>query len=270
MRHAIMIMGFGNSEVAQKIINVLDHPDIDFFIHWDKKYSVPDFTSKYSKIFYCKHRVDVKWAQYTEIEAELELLKNVYKCNQNYDYVHLISSSDIPLFTADYFVSDAYIGYQHPDLPRVDKRVTFYYPISHLNVRNKLWLVKGIKVLNYLFGVNRLRNKNIKIKMGPQWFSVKAKYVKSLLDFDSSIFKNSFLGSEEFVQMALPQFDNFTNSDVNAEALRYIKWSGNNNPHPITFTESDVDKLRNLVNTKFAFARKVQNPEIVDMIFNHR
>lgn len=42
MKHAIMVVGFGNdTSILQKTINILDDTDIDFFIHWDAKYSTP-------------------------------------------------------------------------------------------------------------------------------------------------------------------------------------------------------------------------------------
>lgn len=271
MNHAVMIMGFGDDRIAQRTIDILDNKHIDFFIHWDKKFQLPHFKSKYSRIFYCRNRIDVKWGQYTEIQAEKELLHTVEENNNDYDYVHLISSSDIPLFTSNYFINyftkDAYIGYKHPNLPRVEKRLSFYYPISRVDVRNKLWLIKIIKITNYIFGINRLKNK--KVKMGPQWFTIKGKYVSQVLSFDDSIFKNSFLGSEEFIQMALPQFDPEVEvTDINAEALRYIKWVGKGKPHPKTFSVKDVKELKKLINTKYAFARKVSDPLVIDRVFD--
>ncbi len=207
MKQAIMIMGFGDPSVAQATISHLDSDYIDFFVHWDQKYAVPNFKSEHSKIVYSPNRIDVKWGQYSEILAEKELLRTVQKSSEKYSYVHLISSSDIPLFTVDYFKNffdkDAYIGYQHPDLPRLDKRLKFYYPISKIDVRNKLWLVKIIKIVNYLLFVDRLRGKNIQIKWGPQWFSLNAKYIDELLAKDDSIFKNTFLCDEEYIQMLL-------------------------------------------------------------------
>lgn len=47
-RHAIMVMGAGDSSVLQRTITFLDDLDIDFFIHWDKKFDLP----RYSKIIF--------------------------------------------------------------------------------------------------------------------------------------------------------------------------------------------------------------------------
>ena len=42
MKHAILVIGYGNSaEILQKSIDILDSYNIDFFIHWDARYNLP-------------------------------------------------------------------------------------------------------------------------------------------------------------------------------------------------------------------------------------
>lgn len=103
MKHAIMVMGSGyQSGVLQELINHFDDHEIDFFIHWDRKFPLPSLNSKYSKIIFIP-RIKVYWGTCTQIYAKKELLKNVRAYKRKYDYVHLISSSDIPLMTKEYF-----------------------------------------------------------------------------------------------------------------------------------------------------------------------
>ena len=53
MKHAIMVMGFGdNPSVLQETINILDDNDIDFIIHWDKKSKLPKLNAKKSKLIF--------------------------------------------------------------------------------------------------------------------------------------------------------------------------------------------------------------------------
>ena len=50
MRHAVMVLGYGEDySVLQSTINLLDDPDISFFIHWDKKYK---FINIYTTLLY--------------------------------------------------------------------------------------------------------------------------------------------------------------------------------------------------------------------------
>lgn len=270
MKHAICIMGFGSSVIAQKTIEKLDDKDIDFFIHWDKKSNLPNFKSKYSKISYVD-RVNVNWGSYDEIAAEINLLQGAKEAEYKYDYVHLISSTDIPLMTKEYFKKyfnkDAYIGFQNPTPKHSKERVSFYYPTSFINVRNKLWLIKVVKALNYIFRVNRLSRKNIVIKKGPQWFSINYKFIEPILNYDNDVFKHSYLGSEVFIQTILGYLDNNKKNDDNEQAARYIKWSNDKAPHPLTLTVDNISELKEKLNTKYAFARKIVDPKVVDKLY---
>ena len=103
LKHAILVEGHGeNANVLQGTINVLDDDDIDFWIHWDKKNKEPILTSKKSKIKFIKQRTNM-WGSDSQILVEKQLLEAV--SGLNYDYVHLISSSDIPLMSRDHFKS---------------------------------------------------------------------------------------------------------------------------------------------------------------------
>lgn len=272
MKHAVCIMGYGNSDIAQETITFLDDPDIDFYVHWDSKYELPSFYSKFSKIKYLKDRVDVKWGQFTEILAEVNLMKAVKDSNKNYDYVHLISSNDIPLMDKSYFKNffnrEVYIGFQYPLPKNVVKRVSYYYPISFIDVKKHLWIIKLIKVLNYIFRVNRLKKKNINIKKGPNWFSMRYRYIDKVLSSNLNIFKHGYLVDEVFMQTIFCDLDPKSEVDDNLQAARYIIWHGVKNPHPAIIKQTDVDRLKELVNTKYAFARKVTDPSILKSIFS--
>lgn len=133
-----MVSGSGNNaEVLQKVITHLDDSDIDFFIHWDLKYKVPKLKAHNSHIIFIP-RMKVYWGTSTQVYAEQKLLKNVWKSKKTYDYVHLISSSDIPLMTKEYFKTffskELYLGYS-PESEKDNQRLSFYYPIDHLNIR---------------------------------------------------------------------------------------------------------------------------------------
>lgn len=49
-------------------------------------------------------------------------------------------------------------------------------------------------------------------------------------------------------------------------AARYIDWKRGT---PYVFTKKDIPELKEKVNTKFAFARKVEDPSLIDSIFDN-
>ena len=274
MKHAICVIGYGSqANILQKTINVLDDKDIDFFIHWDAEYKIPNLQSNLSTIYFVKNRIAVKWGGQSQIVATLLLLKLVQKSISPYDYVHLISCNDIPLMTSDYFknyfTDNTYIGFDNSFTGKdLKERIGFYYP-GNIDFRRQKITAKAFKLANVVLNINRIKKySKINFKKGPQWFSIKEKYVPEILNFDNSIFMHGYCADELLVQTILGKFESQEpkSDNDNYQATRYIDW---NRGTPYVFTSKDVDELRKKVNTKFAFARKVYDPSIVDAIFKN-
>ncbi|WP_203621220.1 beta-1,6-N-acetylglucosaminyltransferase [Apilactobacillus nanyangensis] len=284
MKHAIMVAGFGkNAEVIQETINVLDDEDIDFFIHWDKKYKLPKLTSQKSKITFI-NRISVNWGTDKQIKVENMLMKSVIQSSKKYEYVHLISSNDIPMMTVEYFKKyfkpgTHYIGY----IDYIDdyslSRVKYYYPIRRFSVRSHFWdahIMKIIRFVNRIFKVNRI--KDINVEKGCNWFSMDIKYAKRVVNYPNiKRFMNTYAGDEFYVQTILYDLkpdgisqkynyysDDYRMTHSSEMALRYIDWY---RARPYTFTLEDFKELKNNLNTKYAFARKIDNPEVVKKMF---
>lgn len=73
-----------------------------------------------------------------------------------------------------------------------------------------------------------------------------------------SIFRNTFLADELYVQTVLSRFENFDDEYISSS--RYID---QNRGKPYVFGHRDIAELKNVVNTKYAFARKIENPNII-------
>lgn len=271
MKHAIMVIGYGKyANVLQKTINVLDDYDIDFFIHWDKRYKLPKLKSHKSKIFFINDRIAVKWGSATLVKATIKLMRTVDK-REKYDYVHLISSNDMPLMTVEYFkaffVKNAYIGFADVKSKTLINRLRYYYP-NDIDFRKHGRLAVIIMVLNRLIGINRLKGKNLKIEKGPEWFSCNEKYIKEILSEDLNVFFHAYCADELMVQTILSRFKplNYKIVDDCEQAARYIDWTRGG---PYMFNENDVDELIEVVNTRYAFARKINNSNLIDLVFDN-
>lgn len=271
MKHAIMVIGYGDSaEVLQKTIKILDDENIDFFIHWDKKYKLPSLISKNSQIKFLHNRIAVKWGSGTLIKATVNLLKEVNKSKKRYDYVHLISSNDMPLMTADYFKDyfkkDIYIGFSNERQENNRNRLKYFYP-NNIDFRKHPRIIGLITLLNKILKVNRVKKIN-NIEKGPEWFSIKSKYINEILSYNLSIFYHSNCADE----LVLPTiFRRFNNSeykdglDDSSQAARYIDWNRGN---PYTFSIKDVNELKAVKNTKYAFTRKINNELVITRVFD--
>lgn len=269
MKHAILVLGFGSdAKVLQKVINHFDDPNIDFFIHWDLKYKIPKLVSQSSHIIFVP-RTKIYWGTSSLVFAEQRLLKCAWNNARNYDYVHLISSNDIPLMTKQYFKNffnkDLYLGFA-PRNKKDDQRLSFYYPIDHLNIRGHGYLIQFIKAINLIFHINRLKGRNITPAKGVQWFSIRSKFLPSILNYKNmDIFKHTFLSDETYLQTILSDYRPEKLKNDNEMAARYIDWQRGT---PYVFTKKDILELKKVVNTKYAFVRKVKDPNLLDDIFS--
>lgn len=266
MKHAILVIGHGeNADVLQETINILDDPDIDFYIHWDKRFKCPKLTSNYSSLVFVESMKN-NWGSDLQVIVEKRLLEAV--ADKNYAYIHLISAQDMPLMTPkcfkDFFKNDVYLGFFK--MNGLEERVKYYYPVRYLNLRKKPFLLKKVFVKGYitvqkLLKVDRLKNYQGSLKKGSNWFSFKGKYIKRVLNFEDSLFMHSFLADELYIQTILNEFENDPKNIGNA---RYIDWDRG---RPYTFTIDDIAELKALVNTKYCFARKVADSEVVKQVF---
>lgn len=284
MKHAIMVMGFGNNaSVLQQTINVLDDSEIDFIIHWDKRYKTPKLVSKKSKIIFIE-QMKVNWATDLQTLAEKKLFEYVVNSTYEYDYCHLISANDAPLMDCEYFKTffkpkTYYLGFVDYLEETFEKRMKFFYPIRHLNVKRKKEIyIKIVRQINKIFGINRIRGKII--EKGCNWFSMDTCYLKEVLNFsDFKMFKHTFASDEFYVQTALKRLKpeglaNKYNYLSDAErmnrsskmALRYIDWHRGN---PFNFNIDNFSELNNLKNKNYAFVRKVYDDRIIKKMFNN-
>lgn len=61
-KHCIMVQGHGeNADVLQATVDVLDSEGIDFAVHWDAKYPIPELHAEHSKIDFLPDRIKVVW-----------------------------------------------------------------------------------------------------------------------------------------------------------------------------------------------------------------
>ena len=274
MKHAIMVIGHGKSDILQQTIDHLDDDDIDFYIHWDKKDALPFLHSKCSKIKFDSYRRKVSWGTDSLVLVENSLMSLVNSSCTDYDYVHLISANDIPLMTKKYFknffIKDAYLSFSKDVTAEDRHRIQWYYPIRSLNVRTVIGyqiILKPIIFFNRLIGINRLKT-NFHVEKGAQWFSLRSRLVSEVLKYPNlGSFLHSYLADEVYIQSILHRYKplNFTEKIENPKmAARYIDWKRGT---PYVFQLSDVQELKKLIDTDYAFVRKVTDTRLMSQLF---
>ena len=138
MKMAIAIQCHTNSEQINRLINYFQDDYIDIYIHVDKKSNIVSELDIKKNVYLIENRVDVKWGQFSQVEATLNIFKEIRNSDYKYKYIHLISGQDYPIKSLKAFKE--YFLYQNSEfiecspLPsdvlvkRGEDRYKVYYP----------------------------------------------------------------------------------------------------------------------------------------------
>ncbi|RXU67454.1 hypothetical protein CYQ73_14095 [Enterococcus faecium] len=277
MKHAIMVIGHGDdASILQATITHLDAPNIDFYIHWDKRFEQPTLTATQSDIRFISQQ-KVRWGTEDLVFVPRALMNAAMNQGQ-YDYFHLISAVDMPLFSVEYFDEFFngldYLGFVGEISQDVQRRLSWFWPVKYFNLQSQVGMkvLKIIKVVNLILHIDRVKGK-FPVKKGSNWYSLTRETTKKLIQFPNyRFFKHSYIGDEMFAQTILADEQiriqsNMTTDvliDDNFQAARYIDWHRGT---PYQFTIEDAAELAGVYNTKFAFARKIKDVATVNAVF---
>lgn len=126
-------------------------------------------------------RVDVRWGDYSVVEAELKLLRAAVA--ENYQYFHLISGMDLPLKPQaeihaffDRHIGKEFIQFLDDECTKKAQiRIKYYWPFQGKpetrRERSPLFIIQRRFIgLQRLIGIIRCRKYTA--RTGAQWFSV--------------------------------------------------------------------------------------------------
>ncbi len=267
-RHAYLIMIHNNLPQFEILLQCLDYEKNDIYVHVDKK--LKEFTpEKYKKIikkgnlFILPKRINIKWGGFTQIECELELLKEATK--RNHSYYHLISGADMPLKNQNdiYNFFENHYGMEFIHFDEKELRNEYRNRINkyYLFTGKKKSIIK--KIINKLFLLlqfkkNRIDN-NIVLGKGANWFTITDKLANYVLSYEKEIrkmYKYTLTADEMFLQTLVLNSDfkeklyNQKFNDDYSSILYCIDWKRGN---PYVYKEEDFNEL---MNSKMLFARK--------------
>lgn len=273
-KHAYLIIGHEDNLVLEILIELLDNPQNDIFIHIDKKTSNFNFEKyqkniKYSKLYFIP-RIKIYWGGFSQILAEINLMKFAFNNDGNYRYYHLLSGVDLPLKSQkeihSFFKKNdgkEFVGISKDEVNFQD-RVGRYYieQLKTRNIQNKYLkkINKGFEKIQKILKIER--NKSLieeGIYKGSQWFSITNNLVEYILKNEKKIkkiFWCSYCCDEIFLQTLIMKSifkENIflkSNTNDNKASLRYIDWNRGN---PYIFKEEDYEAL---INSECLFARK--------------
>lgn len=252
-RHAYLIIAHNNFTQLQTLLDLLDDPRNDIYLHIDKKsQNVPVFTTKHAGLT-MEERMNVMWGGYSQIACELALMETAGR--GHYDYYHLLSGIDLPLKTQDqihaFFRENGgreYIDFDREACESRSFRIrTRYYHLlqNYAGSSPKTWN-RILRVLNWaMVHVQKFfrveRKEQLRQYKGANWFSITDELVQYVLGQKELVrqqLSHTFCADEVFLQtlaMASPRREYIVN-----DFLRAIDWQRGD---PYVYRAEDVPAL---------------------------
>ena len=266
MKHAFLILAHNAFELLQLLVSRLDDERNDIYVHIDKKVEVlPELYAGKAKLFMLDNRIDVRWGDWTVVEAEYALF-GAAVAHGPYQYYHLLSGVDLPVKSQDYIHGffdrndgKEFIGYTLTEInPEIVRKVQRWHlfpeDFKNTNVVKRILRAGYIRVQE-LLGI--YRNRDVDFKKGSQWVSVTdamARYFLFQRSWAEKVFSHSFC-ADEMVFQTLGWHPLFRDKLYNTESdgagcMRAIGWRDG---QLIEWTPEDLPRLEA---SEALFARK--------------
>lgn len=250
LKIAYLILAHRNPKLIKKMVEFLSSEDCAFFIHVDKKSNIDEFSlTKDKNIFFSDKRIPVYWAEYSIVEAILNLIQQAVDAPQNYDYYVLLSGSDYPLRSKEYihnffdknrgeeFISLINIGNEEGETPF--NPCSEYIARKYCSYLNSLRIPSSrpvsryvLKMLSRLGFVQRDYRKHLgslEPYVGSMWWSLTREACRYILDFVKThraicgYYENTFVPDEMFFHTILG--NSIFKTRIH-KSLMYVDWSG--------------------------------------------
>lgn len=289
-KHAYLILAHKNFGQLRKMIELLDHPRNDIFLHVDAKardFNPKDFEgiTRHSWLQILPDRIDVRWGGVSIMRSEIELLRTA-TLTARYDYYHLLSGMDMPIKPQEkvHEFFDAHKGKEFVNLWEFKTstltRFRYYtvFPEGEGSFPTRIvnHIFKGLQM-----AVGFRINRDVDFHFGSQWFSITDELAHYVLDHEDwlekvfrhtstcdEIFLPTLICNSEFRDRLYVPTPVKSQKEVNFSNMRFIDWTrGESIRHPWTFRADDMKLLESV---DHFWARKFDenvDSEIIDKLY---
>jgi len=280
MKHAYLILAHENWELLKIHISCIDDERNDIYLHIDAKIqNPPEITTKRAGLIVLKNRIDVRWGDVSQIEAEYALFEAAYNGGK-YSYYHLLSGVDLPLKSQDYIheffekhAGKEFIGYTELTPSAMTIRKVCRWHLFPQKYKSTSLFIRGVRAafLKFQEILGVYRNKEIleNIKKGSNWISITGDLVEVILskkDWAIKTFSHTFCADEVFVQTICwnsPFRKNIYNTEDDAlGCMRAIGWKNG------CLYDWSMEDLATLKSSPALFARKfnLNNRDFIESV----
>lgn len=281
MKQAILIQCHKNPKQINLLLDALDDPDLDIYIHIDRKSDIKSRIKTGKQIFILpdEYRVDVRWAMFSQVEATLNLMRYA-SAHGDYGHYLLCSGQDLPLVKASKLVEflneNAEINFTQiltsknwgGQSNNYDKRADIYYPYCFLG--NALPKRIAKRVLVELTGgynktwriFKRKQLEDVDFYFGSQWVCLSNELEEWMEDYlilhpeFIEFYRHTNCPDESFFQTILM---NSPYKNKRQDYLHYIDWSlGGSSPKNLNSSDVDI-----MMKSGKLMARKFEDEDVI-------
>ena len=270
---AILITCHKNPQQINKLTETLSHPDVDIFIHVDKKSNIQSDILTRDRVYIIpdEKRISVEWGRISIVDATLVLMTEAQKKGP-YNYYISISGEDWPCKSVDDIIKLSVTEKNRVKFVnslntcgrfnKYDKRNSIFFPLKIIDNKLIYRILKRLYIeitggYNKTYKLFTRKNTlDCKFYFGSAWWGLNRKTVEWMLDYLDknpqyyNFYKNCSTPDESFFQtlfMLSPY------ADKNTKNLTYLSFlPGSSNPKYLT--ETDIEKA---YDSDFYFMRKI-------------
>lgn len=281
MKIAYLILVHKEFELLSRTVKALSHPDIDIFIHVDRKTNIEleELNEKLDNdnVYFLDGRIEINWGGFSILYAQLKLLSAAI-AKDKYDYISFISGQDYPLKTNEYILDylTTHNGKEFLEFSKLPcphwmgnggtHRFEYYWLVDEMGydksaIFYRQQLSDGAKVRNM--------PSSLIPHGGSNWFTITkscANYINSFIKQNPYFvhFFKMVVHPEEIFFHTIILNSAFGNNCTN-DNLRFIDWDSPG-PKPKLLKEADMDRF---MFSEHHFARKFDlsvDSTVVDLI----
>ena len=273
-RHAYLVLAHRNWSQLSVLLQLLDHPQNDIYLHIDQSAKGWDAAALQASVrqgtLTILSRFRPAWGSEALVDATLALLDTA--TTTPHAYYHLLSGMDLPLRSQDdihAFFAKAehaeFVDFKSETVSQdlLQNRLQTYHFMQ--NARQRYPLVRRLDDLSLrlqsLLKVNRLKYCTVRFQKGSQWFSITQEFAEYCLAHAVEYrryFRFSKCADELFVQTLLQNSPFLANRfsckyDDEYATMRLIDWDRGTSSSPYVFRGEDYDRI---LQSGMLFARK--------------
>ena len=275
LRHAYLITAHNKKAQLLNLLNLLDDPGNDIYIHIDKKAQEFDeavlrAAAPNSRVFFAP-RQDARWGSEVFIDVIVSLI--ALASRETHAFYHLLSGADLPLKTQAeiHRFFDAHAGQEFVSFERetakphvIEGRIARWHwqkPVRPFFKRLDRRLSPASVRLQTLLGVNRIKHAPVVFQKGGVWFSIThalARYVVDAMPQYRAYYRFSSCADEIWLQTLVANSPFMEKrafmgwDDEMSATMRFVDWNVDG-ASPRTLTSADYDTL---MQSGMLFARK--------------